>query len=161
MEYNQDYYPIVWQDEVKDQNGEVLQEGTLYDEVNMNRMEAGIDLLNVFNAFIAEIGRLARSNHTELDKWKKQRIQEGEVEITNSDNNNYFRTNDPYALVALEGYTQIDTPNYSVLTEIVDGDPGLIGDIKVYDKTSNGFKISYTGSAPYAKIRWSLVNPDV
>jgi hypothetical protein len=161
LKYNQEYYPIIWQDEVLDQNGEVLQEGTLHDEVNMNRMEAGIDLLNIYNAFAAEIARLARSNQIELDKWKNQRIQEGVVEITNSDTNKYFRTSDPFVYVALEGYTQIDTPSYSVVTEVVEGDPGLIGEIKVYDKASNGFKISYTGSASYAKIRWALINPDV
>lgn len=162
MQYNDEYSPIKWQDEVIDQDtGEVLIPGTLYDENNMNRMEAGIDLLNVYNAVYAELLRQVRSITLENDKWKNQRIQEGSVEINNSETDGYFRTSDPFAMVALEGYTQLDSPDYSVLTEIVDGDPGLVGDIIVYDKSSNGFKIKYTGSADYAKIRWALINPDV
>jgi hypothetical protein len=162
MQYNDDYSPIKWQDEVIDeQTQEVLLPGTVYDEVNMNRMEAGIDLHNTYNAFIAELARQIRSNFLELEKWKNQRIQENEVEINNADTNNYFRDSEPYTIVALEGYTQLDSPEYSVLTELTEGDPGLVGDIIVYDKSSNGFKIRYTGSAASAKIRWSLVNPDV
>ena len=161
MKYNQEYDPILWEDEILDQNGNVIQEGTPMDEVNFNRMEAGIDLHNTQQAVNMEAMRLARSNRIELDKWKNQRIQEGVVTITNSDTNKYFRTSDPYVLVALTGYTQIDTPNYSILTEIVSGDPGLIGNVIVYDKASNGFKIAYTGTAPTATIRWCLVNPDV
>ncbi|MDI3547875.1 MAG: hypothetical protein PWR10_1527 [Halanaerobiales bacterium] len=161
MQYENDYNPIKWQDEVVDENGNVILEGTLYDENNMNRMEAGIDLHNTYNAFIAELARQIRSNQLELEKWQKQRIQEGVVEINNADTNIYFRDSDPYAIVALEGYTQLDSPEFSVLTEIVEGDPGLVGDVVVYDKSSNGFKIKYTGSADYVKIRWSLVNPDV
>lgn len=161
MKYNQEYEPILWEDEILDQNGNVIQQGTPMDEVNFNRMEAGIDMLNTLQVINTENARTTRSNQIELDKWKNQRIQEGVVTITNSDTNKYFRASDPYVLVALTGYTQIDTPNYSILTEIVSGDPGLIGSVAVYDKTSNGFKISYSGTAPTAMIRWCLVNPDV
>lgn len=162
MQYDNNYNPIKWQDEIIDeQTEEVIVPGTLYDEINMNRMEAGIDLLNTYNTFVAELARQIRSNLLELEKWKNQRIQEGEVEINNADTNIYFRDTDPYAIVALEGYTQIDSPKYSVLTEITGGDPGFVGDVIVCDKSSNGFKIKYTGSADYAKIRWSLTNPDV
>lgn len=162
MKYENDYSPVDWKDEIIDsQTGEVIVEGTLYEEGNMNRMEAGIDLLNTFNAFTAELSRLIRSNFLELDKWKNQRLQQGVVEIINPDANIYFREADPFAIIAIEGYTQIDTPEYSVLTEITEGDPAWIGDIIIYDKSSNGFKIKYTGSAGNAKIRWTLVNPDV
>ncbi len=161
MKYNQDYYPIEWQDEVVDQDGQVLQEGTLYDQENMNRMEAGIDLNATITAVALERARGTRGNGLELEKWQKQRVQSGEVEIVNADTNLYFRTSDPYIYVSVSEFPQHNAPNYSVATEIIEGDAGLIGDIKVYDKASNGFKISYTGSASSAKIRWTLVNEKV
>ncbi|GAB6100449.1 hypothetical protein JCM16358_23280 [Halanaerocella petrolearia] len=162
MDYGKNYNPIQWQDEIVDEGtGEVLVEGTLFDQENMNRMEAGIDLQNIANAYTITVARQARSNSLELDKWKNQRLQEGEVEITNSNDGDYFQSSDPVALVALPGYMQFDSPDYSVVTEIIEGDPALIGDVMIYDKTSNGFKIKYTGSADSAKIRYILANPDV
>ena len=162
MQYDNDYSPVKWQDEIVDsQSGDIIVPGTLYDENNMNRMEAGIDLLNTFNTFMAELARLIRSNFLEQDKWKNQRMQQGIVEITNPNTKTYFREADPFVIVPIPGYTQLDTPGYSVLTEVTEGDPARIGDIIVYDKSSNGFKLKYTGSAGNAKIRWTLVNPDV
>ena len=37
--------------------------------------------------------------------------------------------------------------------EVVSAD-GLVGDIEVYDKALNGFKIRYTGSAKNVKLRY-------
>jgi hypothetical protein len=161
LDFNADYQAIKWQDEIVDEQGNVLVEGTLFDEVNMNRMEAGVDLQNTTNAFVALLAQQIRSNSLELEKWQNQRIQEGFIEIVGSGNEGYFRSSEPFAIVALQGYIQFDSPDYSVLTEIIEGDPGLIGDLIIYDKSSNGFKIKFTGSADYAKIRWSLINPDV
>ena len=162
MNYGKDYNPIKWQDEIVDEStGEILVEGTLFEQSNMNRMEAGIDLQNIANAYAAVIARQSRNNSLELDKWKNQRIQEGVVEITNSNQGDYFQSSAPVALVALGGYIQFDSPDYSVLTEVIEGDSALIGDVTIYDKTSNGFKMKYSGSADYAKIRYVLANPDV
>lgn len=161
MKYDKEYEAIKFQDEIVDEQGNVLLEGTLFDEVNMNRMEAGIDIQNTANLLVSLLAQQVRSNFLELEKWKNQRIQEGVVEINNSGDEGYFRSSEPFAVVALEGYVQFDSPDYSVLTEIIEGDLGLIGDLIVYDKSANGFKIKFTGSANYAKVRWSLVNPDV
>jgi hypothetical protein len=74
MEFNEDYQAKKWQDEIVDEStGETLVEGTLFDEVNMNRMEAGIDLQNTTNAFVALLAQQTRSNFLELEKWKNQR----------------------------------------------------------------------------------------
>ena len=56
---------------------------------------------------------------------------------------------------------QYDAPDYQVMTEIGSGDPALIGNIRVYDKTSNGFKVEYSGSEGQATIKWTLINFDI
>lgn len=36
-----------------------------------------------------------------------------------------------------------------------------VGDIVIYDKQPNGFKIKITGDADNVKLRWTLINPNL
>ena len=99
-----------------------------------------------------------RSIFLEIDKYKKLRFQQGVATITGVDSNGYFRDNEPFIQVTLTGYTQINAPNYAVVIDIISSN-GDYGQLIVYDKTQNGFKVKMTGSASSVTFMWTLLNP--
>lgn len=79
-----DYSKVTWQDQVLDQNGNVIQAGTPLSASNMNRMESGIDLGdNVIGVMVAEALQKVGGVNKELEKWQKQRLQQGEIYLYN------------------------------------------------------------------------------
>lgn len=77
-----DYSKTTWYDQVLDQNGNVIQAGTPLSATNMNRMESGIDLAdNVVGVMVAEALQKIGGINKELEKWQKQRLQQGVVNI--------------------------------------------------------------------------------
>ncbi|WP_051542058.1 hypothetical protein [Clostridium lundense] len=271
------YEKLKWQDEVKDQNGVVIQVGTPLSARNMNNLEDGVDLaVNLEGALIAELFNKVGSVTKELEKWQKQRLQQGVVTIYNKavksgcvinamvnsryvqisktgtfldgniseiyvdgitagvkdeqmiamvpqnssgssatyyiyidynvaekrykpmiaatvpdgkmslyritvpandnnmdlaavtitdirriESNPVIRSTEPYALVSIPGYPEIDLDYDVHLTVESASNIGAVGDLILYGKTANGFYIKYTGSADNVVIRWTLVNPDI
>lgn len=152
MIYEEEYTPQEWVDHVEDEEGNVIQQGTPVSQNKMNRIESGIQTaLGPAGLLIYQTLQFVQKLNQEYEKMQKQKIRQGEVTITEGN----------YTAVALEGFVQYDSPNYQVFTELVDGDPALVGDIIIYDKTSNGFKVKYTGSDDQATIKWTLVNFDI
>lgn len=278
MKYNKDYDPIVWQDEVKDAQGNIIQEGTNVDEVNMNRMEAGIDVATgALAALAVEAIQKAGALAKELDKWQNQRLQQGLItiynkfvvdgaKITKMSNSRYVQLSNsgtytaavtsrifadgklvivpdeqsvaliptnpdatsktyyvyllwnasenrykayaaatvpdnalklyrivvpagdqaanldactfyderrvesgypyyysvqPFATVSIPGYPMLDI-DYDVAVSLEDAaDIQKVGDLTVYDKLQNGFKVKFTGNTDNVKIRWTIINPDL
>lgn len=79
-----DYNKNTWQDEVKDQNGNIIQVGTPLSATNMNNIEAGADVgANVAGALVIEALQHINALEKDLDKWKKQRLQQGTAYIYN------------------------------------------------------------------------------
>lgn len=79
-----DYSKTTWYDQVTDQNGNVIQAGTPLSASNMNRMESGIDVAdNVVGFMVAEVIQKVGAVNKELEKWQKQRLQQGEVYLYN------------------------------------------------------------------------------
>ncbi|UQZ83336.1 hypothetical protein SK3146_02523 [Paenibacillus konkukensis] len=158
------YEPLEWEDRVIDQQtGDVLVPGTPVNEVNLNRMESGIltSHLDVGLAALAAL-QLAAATQQEMEKLKNQRILQGEATITANQSNGYFRDFEPFIEISPPGLPQINTPNYDViLTPTVSDDLGRVGDLVVYDKTQNGFKVKMTGSAMVVVFIWTLINPRV
>lgn len=269
------YEKVQWQDQVKDQNGNTIQEGTPLSAKNMNRLEEGIDLsVNIEGAIIGELLQQINALKKEDDKLLKQKLQQGtlylynkyvkdgcrlnkmansryleicrtssftagdisivyvdgkiisikdeqtvimipqnntasskvffiyvdyldnqyklnisELEpkdklviykatvpagdlrpdlnsVTLSDvrkiiNNNYIRSSEPYCIVDLPGYPVMNN-DYGVYVVVEEStDPQRVGDIVVYDKQNNGFKIKITGDADNVKLRWTLINPNL
>lgn len=273
-----DYNKNTWQDEVKDQNGNIIQAGTPLSATNMNNLEAGADI----GANVAGVVALLAMQHIngvekDLDKWKKQRLQQGTAYIYNKyviegcviskminsrylqvsrsgtytagdmsrvhidgkrmgiideqmvamvplgtgankdyyvyadwdsvagryriylvadavpagklglykatvpgsdqgtdltavtltdirriESNSAFHTTDAFVLVSNPGYTLYDAPEYDVQLTIEEAsDFQRVGDLIVYEKASNGFKVKFTGDADNVKIRWTIINPDV
>ncbi|MHC8516977.1 signal transduction protein [Sporosarcina sp. ITBMC105] len=157
-----DYDRTLWEDRViNDQTGLVMVEGTPVDETNMNNIEDGIQLSHLDIGLVTQLAlHFARLNGQELEKYKKQRILQGSGTITSENTNGYFRSADPFTQIGLSGFAQLNAPNYDVQLSIVSGDAGLVGNLEVYDKTQNGFKVRMTGSAKSVSFIWTLINPN-
>lgn len=77
---------------------------------------------------------------------------------------NTYYLSDPYAIVSLPAsvYAQINYPDYDVICTVEEAsDIQRVGQVIVYDKTANGFKIKHTGAADNVKVRWTILNPNV
>lgn len=154
-----------WEDRViDDRTNEVIVEGTPVDETNMNNIEDGIEIAH-YDIGLASLMaiQMANLNQKELEKYKNQRLLQGRGVIANNiSDNGYFRSSEPFTTISLEGYPQINAPDYDVLiTPTSASDMGAIGNLEVYDKTQNGFKVKMTGSASSVSFLWTLINPNV
>jgi len=136
------YDIIRWQDEVIDQNGDIMQEGTLHDEVNMNRMEGGILESHLLATMLLQQGIQQKQILADLEG------EIGQVALTNSET---FPFNNSIKTIALQ--KQRDNLNYRVITEVISAD-GEVGNVIVTDKQLNGFKIAFTGSAKNVTIKY-------
>ncbi|MGJ9460131.1 signal transduction protein [Oceanobacillus sp. CF4.6] len=161
----QSYVPTEWEDQVKDSTtGDTLVEGTPIAETTLGNIEAGILTSHFDIGLVATMAlQLANLSQLELEKYKEQRLLQGQETISNNETDDgYFRTSEPFVTVALTGFSQINAPNYDVkITPISSDDMGAIGDLEVYDKTQNGFKVRMTGSAKTVSFLWTLINPNV
>ncbi|OQP06856.1 hypothetical protein B1690_05970 [Geobacillus sp. 46C-IIa] len=102
-----------------------------------------------------------RSLFLEIDKYKNLRFQQGIATITGvATSNSFFRDADPFVQITLAGYTQINAPNYAVVLDVISSN-GDYGNLIIYDKTQNGFKVKMTGSASSVTFIWTLLNPSV
>ena len=79
-------------------------------------------------------------------------METGVVKLTNTKE---YPLNDSEKTIALE-HERNDT-DYIILTEVIDADV-LVGDIRVYDKAVNGFRIAYSGSAKNADIKYIVTS---
>ena len=136
------YDIIRWQDEVIDQHGNILQEGTLHDEVNMNRMEDGI----LENNLMATMMMQQAMNQKRILGDLEGEI--GEVTLTNSDT---FPFNNSIKTIALA--KPRDNMDYRITAEVISTN-GSVGHVKVSDKQLNGFKIEFTGSATSITVKY-------
>lgn len=83
------------------------------------------------------------------------------TDVRTVNNNTYFRNSDPYCLVAIPGYPVMNS-DYGVYVAVDEAtDMKGIGDVVVYDKQPNGFKIKITGDSDNVKLRWTLINPNL
>ena len=78
-------------------------------------------------------------------------METGAVTLTNTKR---YPFNNSAQTVALR-FAQKDA-DYFVLTEVAAAD-GEAGDVRVYDKAVNGFRIAFTGSAKSAEIRYAVL----
>ena len=136
------YTPELWLDEAKDvQSGKILQEGTPMDAEHFNHMEQGIHNSALLLALLTEQVVHVRRQMDALD---------GEVILADLTNAKDFYFNNSAKTIALS--KRRNSLDYRVFTEI-QGTPANAGDILVYDKQLNGFKIAYTGSAKSVSVK--------
>lgn len=136
------YDIIRWQDEVLDQNGNTLQEGTLHDEVNMNRMEDGILESDLMVTMLVQ---------QTIQQKKVLADLEGEIGQTTLTSSDTFPFNNSIKTIALSKHR--DNMDYRILTEIINAD-GEVGHIRISDKQLNGFKVEFTGSAKNVTVKY-------
>ena len=128
-----------WIDEVKDQETEeVIQEGTPQSAGHFNNMEHGISDAHLAAALlIIQSGLTADQVATE----------EKAVTLSNSQSYPFNNSTQTSALNTVRNFT-----DYTVEAEITDHD-GNVGDVKIFDRMLNGFKVAYDGSAKKATIK--------
>lgn len=78
-------------------------------------------------------------------------IEKGRVALTNTKT---YPFNDSATTVAFQNEC-IDR-NYFVITDVLNSD-GEIGDVEIFDRAVNGFKIAYTGSAKNAELGYLVI----
>lgn len=160
---DQPYEPTQWEDQViDDATKEVLVPGTPVDEVRLGMLETGVLISHLDVGLAALMAmQLADLNQKEIEKYKKQRILQGRETISNNvSDNGYFRSSEPFTTVSLNGFAQLNAPDYEVVLTPTN-DSGDVGQLIAYDKTQNGFKVKMTGSAKSVSFLWTLINPNV
>lgn len=130
------YEQTTWLDDVPD-----IQDGTPVDEQNLNNIEGGINSANLLGEFIAEV---VKGQGSDIENVAGEII---EITLTNTDDS-YF--NDSVETVALD--TSRNTLDYIVDVEI-QGETVNVGDVIVYDKQVNGFKVKFTGTAESVDLK--------
>lgn len=133
------YRNTQWIDEVKDQETEeVIQDGTPQSAGNFNNMEHGISDAHLAAALlIIQSGLTADQVATE----------EKAVTLSNSQSYPFNNSTQTIALSRVRNFT-----DYTVEAEITDHD-GNVGDVRIFDRMLNGFKVAYDGSAKSATIK--------
>lgn len=130
------YKPTPWLDDVPG-----IQEGTPQDEQHFNNIECGVNGANLLGEFLAEVVKKHGDAIGNVD---------GEViEVTLSNSQGAF-FNNSVKTIALP--VKRDTLNYVVDAEI-HGDVHNVGDVVVFDKQVNGFKVKFTGSAATVSLK--------
>lgn len=160
------YEPTEWEDQVVDkESGDVLVQGTPVGEANLGNIETGILLSHYdIGSLLAFVNQITTANQKELDKIKNQRLVQGSGTIKNTiSDDGYFRKKQPFKTISLEGFDQINSPDYEVVltAESPEESIGSVGKLIAYDKTRNGFKVKMTGSADSVSFLWTLINPRV
>ena len=133
------YDRTYWQDHVTDQQGRVIQQGTLLDQAHFNNIEKGL----ADQSLAAQIMAF------------KQRQEEYNFEdelkvLTLSMDNLPWPFNNKANTVALSN-TRENT-NYSVEVNVIEYSGGRLGNIRVLDRAVNGFKLLHDGSATTVKV---------
>lgn len=133
------YQKKEWVDEVIDvESGETIQQGTPQSAKNFNNIESGVlDNQIASNLMLIAISQLEAN----------QVVEEKIETLTNTAKYPFNNSAKTISIIN----TRTNT-NYSVDTEIIEH-TGEVGNIVVYDKMVNGFKVRYDGSAGNAKIK--------
>lgn len=138
------YDKLEWVDTVKDQNGNIIQQGPALSALNLNRMENGIYGNSVSVAVLTQQVMGHRRALADLEG------ERGQVTLTNSET---FPFNNSVKTVAM--LKARDTLNYRVAVEVASSD-GEVGNIKITDKQLNGFKLAFTGSAKNVTLKYYI-----
>ena len=133
--------------------GTVMQQGTPQDQAHFNNIESGIVDAHAASAlllnFARQIGWTVEDILAYLGKVKT--IYTGTKNLTNSLE---FPFNDSRQSVSIGA--ALDNTVYEIQTRVT-ASVGNVGEVEITDKLINGFKLSYTGSAPSATIAWVVI----
>lgn len=133
------YRRTFWLDKVEDvDTGEIIQEGTDQSAGHFNNAEHGISDVNLAAALI-----LISSSLTA----EQVATEEKTVTLTNSQSYPFNNSTQTIALATARNFT-----DYTVEAEVLEHS-GSVGEVRIFDRMLNGFKIAYDGSAKSATIK--------
>lgn len=121
--------------------GEILQQGTPQNKTNFNNMEEGI---LAAHELAAENARVILFHERDL---KNLNGEQGETTLTNSLEYPFNNSEKTIALAIRR-----DKADYTVEIDI--GNTANVGQVRVFDKQLNGFKIAHTGSAASVPVKY-------
>lgn len=133
------YKRTFWLDKVVDTDtGEVIQEGTDQSAGHFNNAEHGISDVNLAAALI-----LISSSLTA----EQVATEEKTITLTNNQSYPFNNSKQTIALATARNFT-----DYTVEAEVLEHS-GNVGDVKIFDRMLNGFKVAYDGSATSVTIK--------
>lgn len=133
------YLRTFWIDHVVDQNGVIIQQGTLLDQLHFNNLELGLSDKAVAAAFL-------------MFRRLQRRYMETEERFTatlTGDGNPWPFNNAPVTVALSQLREKTD---YFVEIDVLDYSGGLPGHIRVCDRALNGFKLLHDGSATSVQV---------
>lgn len=134
------YHRTYWLDHVTDQEGHVIQQGTLMDQQHFNNMEVGIYDSQLALSLIQFQNRQETYNSAIEQKTVSLQMNAGKD----------WPFNNKETTVAL---SQIrENTNYEVDVHVLSYSGGRLGNIRVLDRALNGFKLIHDGSATAVKV---------
>lgn len=133
--FDRDYFI----DEVRDQDGSIIQEGTLLDQAHFNKMGVGITDLSIAGA----INQFAQLHNRFNDEIELHVLELAMDELPWPFNNK------PTNVVLNEVR---NNTNYSVECEVLEYGGGLLGNIQVTERSREGFKLLHNGSATHVRV---------
>lgn len=133
------YQRQYWVDHTEDQQGHVIEQGTLLDQDHFNHIEAGLSDQSLAAAImqfkdIQESFEYADEMHM---------VTLGQTGIKWPFNNSASTI----ALLQLR-----ENNRYSVEVDVLSYSGGRLGNIKVFDRANNGFKLLHDGSATNVQV---------
>lgn len=128
-----------WKDHVTDQQGQIIQQGTLLDQAHFNNLEIGASDNSLALQIMAFKNRQEEYNYE--DELKT---------LTLSMNALPWPFNNKENTVALTNMRE--NTNYSVEVNVLEYSGGRLGNIRVLDRAANGFKLLHDGSAATVKV---------
>lgn len=133
------YRRTFWLDKVEDvDTHEIIQEGTDQSAGHFNNAEHGISDVNLAAALILISSSLAA---------EQVATEERTITLTNSQSYPFNNSVQTIALTTARNFT-----DYTVEAEVLEHS-GNVGDVRIFDRMLNGFKIAYDGSAKSATIK--------
>ena len=141
------YHRTHWVDHVVDQQGAVIQQGTLQDQAHFNNAEVGISDGSLAASLLTE-GYIHLRRTQEANDEKQFAEILGETHTVTLTNNKEYPFNSTVSSPTTVALTKNrNNLYYSLEARATSVKGGLLGDIHITDKALNGFKVSFDGSA--------------
>ena len=128
-----------WVDHVVDQQGQVIQQGTLQDQAHFNNAEVGISDAHLAHA-ISQFKQI-QEDYDYQDELKTLDLAMNSLP---------WPFNNKENTVALSQLRE--SINYSVEINVLGYSGGLLGNIRVTERARNGFKLLHDGSATHVQV---------
>lgn len=136
--------------------GEVLQQGTNMSATNFNNMEFGILDADIASRILI---MAVRDNTDNLNLTKEALLKIFNEYAVETQNITLTGTGGNYPFCGAETSIALKTPRkttrYNVVIS-VSGATGCLGEFKIFDKTLNGFKVKFVGTAKAANLDLSI-----